>query len=564
MTWPRPIPTIGDATSAATRAGDPRGWAFEPVMIDALYRAIHTRRDIRRFRSDPIEPAVLQRVLGAAHAAPSVGHSQPWRFILVEDAATRDRAAWMADRERLRQAGQLEPAAAEHLLDLKLDGIREAPLGVVVCCDRRVPAAGVLGRATFKDTDMWSCACSIENLWLTARAEGLGVGWVTLFPPHELAALVGLPTGVVPLGWLCIGWPDERPPDPGLERAAWSRRLSLDEVVLHERWPNNDDPMPPRSRLRAPTPTAVVDARDGADTILSPPSSLGVLDAIVDRVVALGHADVRGGTLVLAGGRHLVADLSVSAYDASITDDVLSAAKAGQALGPSTAAEAGLDVVVVDGGSSSGNLRDADALTQQRVSELLEQGRTLGGTVAPNGLVALGEVGVGNTTAAAALTALLLGLTAEGCVGRGAGADSAMLRRKRDVVNAALQRVRSEQPTAGPGDPLQAMACLGGPEFALLVGVTVGAVEAGAVVVLDGLATSVAALVAVLLEPAVAMHLVAGQRSREVAHTSVLAELGLEPLLDLRIRAGEGVGAAMAAGLLLQAIAVRRTVARTS
>ena len=97
------------------------------------------------------------------------------------------------------------------MLDLQLDGIGEAPLGIVVCCDRRAAAAGVLGRATFPDTDMWSCACAIENLWLAARAEGLGLGWVTLFPPEELAALVGLPPGVETLGWLCLGWPDERP-----------------------------------------------------------------------------------------------------------------------------------------------------------------------------------------------------------------------------------------------------------------------------------------------------------------------------------------------------------------
>src|SRR3712207_3581251 len=139
----------------------------------------------------------------------------------------RDRAAVLTDRERLRQAAQLDPEAGARLLDLQLEGVREAPLGVVVCCDRRTPAAGVLGRATFPDADLWSCAAAIQNLWLAARAEGLGLGWVTLFRPDELADLLGLPDGVVTLGWLCLGWPDERPPAPGLERAAWSRRLPL-------------------------------------------------------------------------------------------------------------------------------------------------------------------------------------------------------------------------------------------------------------------------------------------------------------------------------------------------
>lgn len=191
-------------------------------------------------------------MVGAAHAAPSVGHSQPWRFLVVDDAAVRERAAVMADAERIAQAAQLDPESGQRLLDLQLEGIREAPLGVVVCCDRRTPAAGVLGRATFPDADVWSCACAIENLWLAARAEGLGVGWVTLFQPAELAALLGLPEGVVTLGWLCVGWPDERPPAPGLERAGWSKRAPLDSVVVRNRWPGGVGAEVPVSRLRAP------------------------------------------------------------------------------------------------------------------------------------------------------------------------------------------------------------------------------------------------------------------------------------------------------------------------
>ncbi len=140
----------------------------------------------------------------------------------------------------------------------------------------------MLGRATYVDADLWSCACAIENLWLAARAEGVGVGWVTLFRPEELAALVGLPPGVETLGWLCLGWPDERPPEPGLQRAGWSSRQPLSEVVLWERWPRRGRatplPAPPPSHLQAPAPVAGRGARDEADVLLTPPGSLGVLD----------------------------------------------------------------------------------------------------------------------------------------------------------------------------------------------------------------------------------------------------------------------------------------------
>jgi nicotinate-nucleotide--dimethylbenzimidazole phosphoribosyltransferase len=561
--WARPVPLIGDRTSAAQRSARPDGWRLADTDRDGLYRAIFARRDVRRFRPDPIGADLLRRLLEAAHAAPSVGHSQPWRFVVVTDASTRDRAALMADRERLAQAAQLTPEAGRHLLDLQLEGIREAPVGIVVCCDRRAPAAGVLGRRTFQDADLWSCACAIQNLWLAARAEGLGMGWVTLFDPAELATLLALPDGVVPLGWLCLGWPDERPPDPGLERAGWSKRLDLEDVVVHERWPTGSQPRPPISKLRAPEQHAVVAARDSADALLTPVGSLGVLDRVIDRVIALGHGELSGGTLVLAIGRHPVAELGVSAFSSTVTDEVLDAARAGRALGAVAATTVGLGVEIVDSGSSTGNLLDEDALEPERVQALVDRGRTVGRRAAEQGLVALGEVGIGNTTVAAALAAVLLGLDSVDVVGLGAGSDTAILERKRQVVAGALRRARRAR-----GDqvcePLCALGCLGGPELALLCGVTLGAAEGGAPVVLDGLATSVAALCATRLEPGLSAYLVAGQRSRETAHQAVLTALGLEPLLDLRFRAGEGAGACLAASVVLHGLRIRAETARTS
>jgi len=555
--YQRPVPVIGDSTAASERAADPTGWAFPADARSAFYEIVGARRDVRRFRPDPIPDDVLERVLGAAHEAPSVGHSQPWRFIVVRDSDIRTKAARLADTERIRQAEQMAPDSARRLLDLQLEGIREAPLGVVVCCDRRTPAAGVLGRATFADADMWSCATAIQNLWLAARAEGLGLGWVTLFQPADLASLIGLPDGVETLGWLCLGWPDERPPAPGLARAGWSRKLPLDQVISDDRWPAAS--APPASHLRAPTQDQVVAAHDDSDRLLTPPGSLGVLDRAVERCLALGRGDMTTGTLVLAIADHPVAALGVSAYPASVTGEVLRAAQEGTALGAVAARTAQLDIRVVDAGALTrnprGNLRDADAMSVADARALVDFGADLGREMAPFGLVALGEVGIGNTTIAAALAVALTGLPVDEAVGLGSGADSAILEQKRSVVRAAVARWHGTE-------PLDLLACLGGPEFAVLTGVTLGAAAAQAPVVLDGLATSVAALIAVRMESGVAAHLIAGQRSRERAHQRVLADLGLEPLLDLRIRAGEGAGASFASGLLLNALAVRRSTAR--
>lgn len=576
--WQRPVPLVGDRTSASERAADPAAWAFPASAVDTLRDVIGARRDVRRYRPEPVPDEVLTRVLEAGHAAPSVGHSQPWRFIVVTQAQTRERAAVMADRARLAQAAQMTPDRGRRLLDLQLEGIREAPVGVVVACDRRVAAAGVLGRATFPDADLWSCACAVENMWLTARALGLGMGWVTLFRPEELAELLHLPDGVETLGWLCLGWPDERPPAPGLERNAWSRRIPLAEVVLHERWPEDADaPAVPVSHLRAPDQAHVVAATDDADQLLTPPGSLGVLDRALNRLEAVGCHEVRGGTLVLAAADHPVTGLGVSAFPAGTTREVASAALVGEALGAVAARAAGLGLAVVDAGVAGdplpgarpsrprdprGDLAGSDALSAADVDRLIESGRALGTELAGVGLVALGEVGVGNTTVAAALTCALLGREPAEIVGLGAGSDADIVERKTEVVVRGLGRLGTANAAPAMTDPLTALATVGGPEIAVLTGVVLGAAEAGTAVVLDGLAASLPALIACRLTPAVQAYLVAGQVSRETGHRLVLAELGLEPLLDLRIRAGEGVGACLATGLILDGLRIRREAGR--
>ena len=577
MTWQRPVPLVGDTSSARARREAPDAWALEQRDRDAFYIALFGRRDIRRFRPDDLEPEVLERILAAGHAAPSVGHSQPWRFVVVREPATRDAAALMADREWHRQSDGLAERSGRQMRDLQLHGIRDAPVGIVVCCDRRASPQGVLGRATYVDADLWSCACAIENLWLAARAEGVGMGWVTLFEPRELASLIGLPEGVETLGWLCLGWPDERPPEPGLQRAGWSTRQPLSDVVLWERWPNDErgvDPAPPPSHLRAPSPTSVVGVRDRADELLTPPGSLGVLDRAVDKLVALGLHDLSPVTAVIVAASHPVTRHGVSTFNDDVTREVLEATVAGESLGAVTARMVGASALAVDAGVSGppvagvelcrpagprGDLVSADALSASDAALLVDAGRTLGVDLHA-GLVVLGEVGIGNTTVAAALVASWLGLTASDAVGLGAGGDSATLDRKRSVVTAALSRAQSVHPDLG--EPMVALAALGGPEIAYLAGVVLGAARCGSLVVLDGLVTSSAALLAVALEPAVAAHLVAGQESREQAHHAVNVHLGLEPLLTLRLRSGEAVGGLLATQLLRTAAATREHAGR--
>ncbi len=215
---------------------------FSEQDRDALYRVIRARRDVRQFRPDPVPPPVLCRILEAAHLAPSVGFMQPWNFILVTSEEVR-RGVRRSFEERNRAELARVPTAERAVLyrGLKLEGILEAPLNVAVTCDRRRDAPFVLGRGPLPDADLYSTCLAVQNLWLAARAEGVGVGWVSILDLEETAALLGVPEGVRLVAYLCVGYPVEFRPRPMLEEVGWKSRLRLEGLVYHDRWGSPPD-----------------------------------------------------------------------------------------------------------------------------------------------------------------------------------------------------------------------------------------------------------------------------------------------------------------------------------
>jgi 5,6-dimethylbenzimidazole synthase len=209
--------------------------AFSAVERQAVYRAITERRDMRRFVPDAVVPEdVLGRLLHAAHSAPSVGLMQPWRFIRITDAGLRTRIHAIVDEERLRTADALGPRADEFLA-LKVEGILEcAELFVVALCDGR--QAQVFGRRTLPQMDLASVSCAIQNLWLAARAEGLGMGWVSIFDPVRLGALLAMPDGAEPVAILCLGPVPDFPHRPQLEIDRWTLGRPLSDFVSENGW----------------------------------------------------------------------------------------------------------------------------------------------------------------------------------------------------------------------------------------------------------------------------------------------------------------------------------------
>jgi nicotinate-nucleotide--dimethylbenzimidazole phosphoribosyltransferase len=404
---------------------------------------------------------------------------------------------------------------------------------------------------------------------------------------------------VVPVAWLCLGYPDERPTRPGLETAGWDRRRPLEEVVYDERWSASPSGVPgPVSSSPARAGGSVPDTpgwlqellrrigpadegaaqrvRDASDELVKPAGSLGALETALERWAA-----VRGevpslqppAAVLVFAADHGVAAHPISLFPSRVGGQVAAAAARGETAIGVLAKALDADLIVIDVGLSgerraglidrrvadgSGDITVGPAMSTAQLERAVLAGHDVATAAArDHELLILGEIGVGNTTVAAAAVASLTGISPAALSGRGTGLDAQGLARKEEAIAAALRA----NPVS-PGQPLECLRRLGGLELAALVGAILAAAGARRLVVLDGLAVGAAALVACRLCPAVRDYLVAGHRSAEPAHALVLRELGLEPLLDLRLRLGEASGAALAIPLLDLAARLHREMGR--
>ena len=212
----------------------PSSHAFSAPEIAAVYRAIDERRDMRHFSGGEVAPELMRRLLQAAHHAPSVGFMQPWRFIRISTRPLREALHALVEQERVLTARALGEREDE-FMRLKVEGLLSAAeVWAVALADGR--EKHVFGRRTLPQMDLASAACAIQNLWLAARAEGLGMGWVSLFEPGAVSALLQMPTGAEPIALLCLGPVDGFYEEPMLQRERWARRCALDDLIFENSW----------------------------------------------------------------------------------------------------------------------------------------------------------------------------------------------------------------------------------------------------------------------------------------------------------------------------------------
>ncbi|MGE5133982.1 MAG: nicotinate-nucleotide--dimethylbenzimidazole phosphoribosyltransferase [Gemmatimonadota bacterium] len=564
------------------------GHALPQGDIDAFYRVAAARRDVRNgFLPGPVDDALLTRVLTAAHQAPSVGLSQPWDFLILRDRPLRERVHALARTQQDLYTGSLPRSRALAFSRLKVEAILDSPVNIAVTCDPVRGGRHVLGRHAQPQVAQYSAACAVQNLWLAARAEGLGVGWVSFFDERELAAALGLPPHLDVVAYLCVGHVAEFPPAPELVLSGWARQRPLAWAVHDGAWGRRGLPgSAPASLLgdtlaaiRPADATAAEAARARQQQLTKPPGSLGVLEDLSVQLAGIaGECPPplpEPAVVAVFAGDHGVHAQQVTPWPQEVTAQMVANFLASGAAVNAIAAQAGAEVCVVDVGvaadlpPSPGLLRrkvrpgTADltagpAMTrgeaQQAVEVGIETARDL--VAAGNRCLATGDMGIANTTPSAALIAAFTGADPVEVTGRGTGVDDGTWARKVEVVRRALARHRPD-----PGDPLGVLAAVGGLEHAALAGYVLGAAALRVPVVLDGVIACAAALAAVALAPDAAHCLVAGHRSTEPGASRALAELSLRPLLELDLRLGEGSGAALAVPVVQAAARVLRDVA---
>ncbi|MEW1888337.1 nicotinate-nucleotide--dimethylbenzimidazole phosphoribosyltransferase [Streptomyces sp. NPDC085659] len=579
-----PVPAEAPEAAPAT----PPAPGYDDAEREAVLRVMRERRDIRNgFRSDPIPHEVLLRVLEAAHTAPSVGHSQPWDFVVIRSAETRRSMHELAQQQREAYAKSLPKARAKQFKELKIEAILDTPVNIVVTADPTRGGRHTLGRHTQPQMAPYSSALAVENLWLAARAEGLGVGWVSFFDEREMVRALGLPEHLEIVAYLCVGYVDEFPEDPELMQAGWSKRRPLSWVVHEETYGRRALPgeaphdllQETISNIRPLDAKALGEAWERQKRMTKPAGALGMLEIISAQLAGLSRMCPppipEPAAVAVFAGDHGVHAQGVTAWPQEVTGQMIANMLGGGAVCNAFAAQVGAEVCVVDVGAvaelppmpgllprkvraGTADFTTGPALTREEVHAAIEVGietaRDL--VAAGNKGLLTGEMGIANTTASAALICVYTGMDPAEVTGRGTGINDEMHARKIDVVRRALEL---HQPD--PADPIGVLAAVGGLEHAAMAGFLLGGASLRTPVILDGVSAGAAALVARAIAPEALAACIAGHRSAEPGHVAALNKLGLRPLVDLDLRLGEGTGALLALPIVQSAARAMHEVA---
>lgn len=541
------------------------------AQLEELFAA---RRDTRHFTDAPVPDAVIEKALAAGHMAPSVGLTDATRYYLVRSGEVKA-AIKQLFNEYNKKAYQLieDEVQKKGYAALKLEAITDAPLGLLVCYDRSVLNTFTIGTIASNDTIKFSAVCAVQNIWLSLTAQGYSMGWVSILNYHQFKALLGIPEHIEPLGYFCVGKPaTDYDQQPMLQQQGWKQKAATPAVSeISTLSKTGNLPLEPAQKPMPENSSLAQQLQHLIDNKTKPTGALGALEGLalqIGEVFKTTAPEINKPHVLVFAADHGIAQHGVSAYPQEVTGQMVKNFLEGGAAINVFCRQHALELMIVDAGINydfapnlplinhkigrgTQSFLHGPAMSPEQLQTCLQKGAAVVDRIYQTGCNTLGfgEMGIGNTSAAAVLMSLLCLIPLEECIGKGTGVAGKKLAQKQQLLQQALARYPGAQ------DPLAIMAYFGGFEILQMAGGMLQASKRGMLLLVDGFISTVAFLCAYTLDPAVRAQAVFCHQSDEKGHKLLLQHLAAQPLLQLGLRLGEGTGCALAFPLLKSAIA---------
>ncbi len=544
---------------------------------------LRKRRDTRHFTNDPLPDTVLEKALEAAHLAPSVGLSEATRFYVIKEKPVKEAIHALFESENKKILETISGETSDQYQRLKLQAILDSPVGMIVTTDYSVLNEFTIGVSGTADTLQWSSVCAIQNLWLSLTEQGYSMGWVSILDYHRLKKIIRLPAHEFPLGYFCIGKAaTDYQNQPMLQQAGWKNKSAQPMVREIKTIHSEDSTIMVRdteARIKTPDLTHLgLALTEKINQKTKPLDALGKLEKIAWQAGMVQHSlspEIHQPHIVVFAGDHGIARTGlVNPYPQAVTRQMVqNFLSEGAAINvfcrqhsiTLTIADAGVNYYWTEKdtfserllnlkiGYGTANYLEGPAMTPEELTRSLQAGKDLVHAIAAKGCncIGFGEMGIGNSSSAALIMHGITGIPIEDCIGRGTGVSDEQLSQKILI----LKKVAETHAVHLLGEnPMELLTKIGGFEIAMMTGAYLAAFAENMLIVVDGFIATAALLPAFILQKQILRNCLFAHTSDEKGHQRMLDYLNADPLLQLRMRLGEGTGAALAIPLIQSAV----------
>ncbi len=542
--------------------------------MKTLDEIIKSRRDTRHFTSDPVPDAVIEKALQAGHWAPSVGLTEATKYYLIHSAEIKKavKNLFLEYDQKAAKSTDDELQKAQYQA-LKLEAIEEAPLGLVICYDRSVLNHFTIGTVGSNEAIKFSAVCAAQNIWLSLTEQGYSMGWVSILNYYQFKKILGLPEHIEPLGYFCVGKPaTDYDKQPMLQQLHWKQKseapcvTEIKALSLIDEKVKENNPI-----LQKDSKFSTIVLQHKIDQKTKPTGSLGILEKLALQIGTVFQTltpEIKQPHLVVFAADHGIAQYGVSAYPQDVTRQMITNFLEGGAAINVFCKQNKIALSIVDSGvnydfpsntklisakadKGTHSFLSGSAMSKMQMEFCFAKGAEIVTNIAKQGsnCVGFGEMGIGNTATASVLMSVLCNFSIEDCVGRGTGVTDEKLEFKIDILRKAIENYK------GSKDLDSYLTHFGGFEILQMAGGMLEAFQQNMIFLVDGFICSVAFLIAFKKNPEILKNAIFSHQSAEKAHKKLLDYLGVNAVLQLDLRLGEGTGCALVFPIVQSAVA---------